>query len=97
MNAQELNSGKLLEISGKYWTTCTLHAGVKLDVFSAIGKKSLTSDEIAEKISTDERATAMLLNALTAMDLLQKKGNTFANTELSAEFLSKDCLIKNKI
>ena len=90
MNAQELNPGKLLDISGKYWTTCTLHAGVKLDVFSAIGKKSLTSDEIAEKISTDERATAMLLNALTAMDLLQKKGNTFANTELSTEFLSKD-------
>ena len=89
MNAQELNPGKLLEISGKYWATCTLHAGVKLDVFSAIGKKNLTSDEIAEKISTDERATGMLLNALTAMDLLQKKGNTFANTEVSNAFLSK--------
>jgi predicted O-methyltransferase YrrM len=89
MNEQELNPGELLEMSGKYWATCTLHAGVKLDVFSAIGEKRLTSGEVSEKISTDERATAMLLNALTAMNLLQKKGNAFTNTEISNTFLSK--------
>ena len=27
----------LLETSGSYWKTCALHAGVKLDLFTAIG------------------------------------------------------------
>lgn len=89
MNSQELNPGKLLDISGQYWMTCTLHAGVKLDVFSSIGQKSLSSEAVSKKINADERATGMLLNALTAMGLLQKKGNTFANTEESNAFLSK--------
>ena len=69
--------------------TCTLHAGVKLDVFTAIGGKKLTCETVAGKIRADNRATAMLLHALTAMNLLKKNGKTFTNTEMSAEFLSK--------
>ena len=90
MNAQELNPGKLLDLSGKYWTTCTLHAGVKLDVFSAIGQEKLSGKPVAKKINADERATEMLLNALTAMRLLKKDGDRFSNTEAGCAYLSKD-------
>jgi len=89
MSDKELNPGKLMEISGQYWQTCTLHAGVKLDVFSLIGKQALTVADIANKIGADQRAMDMLLNALAAMDLLIKSDNTFANTEISNLFLSK--------
>jgi hypothetical protein len=90
MSAQEMTPGKLLEISGSYWRTCALHAGVKLDVFTVIGDKPVRADSVAEKLSADTRGLAMLLNALAAMGLLQKKGESYANTPASAAFLSKN-------
>ncbi len=89
MNMQEWNPGKLLEISGSYWRGCTLHAAVKLDVFTAIGDEELTSKEIAEKLNADERAATMLLNALTAMNLLARTRDKYSNTSASTSFLSK--------
>ncbi len=41
MTAEELKPEKILKLSGGYWETCTLHAGVKLDVFTIIGKDHL--------------------------------------------------------
>lgn len=88
MDAQKWNPGRILEISGFYWKTCTLHAGVKLDVFTTIGEDQLTAGDIAQKLNTDENALARLLNALTAMGLLSKTGDLYANTDAAA-FLSK--------
>jgi O-methyltransferase/methyltransferase family protein len=88
MTEHQWNPGELLKLSGGYWATCALHAGVKLDVFSTIGSEALTENAIAEKIDADPRGLAMLLNALTAMALLQKKAETFLNTDISLNFLS---------
>ena len=90
MNTQEWNPGSLLETSGYYWRTCTLHAGVKLDVFTAIGDNQLTIKEIAQKLNADQRGVTMLLNALTAMNLLRKKVDKYSNTTTGKSFLSKD-------
>lgn len=85
-----LNPGRLMEISGYYWLTCTLHAAVKLEVFTAIGKEGKTLERLSETMGADSRSLAMLLNALCAMDLLEKKGDLFINTPGSSTFLVKD-------
>jgi len=90
MNLQEMNPEKLLKISGSYWQTSALHAGVKLDVFTIIGDKPAGVESVAAKLSADPRSLAMLLDALAAMGLLEKKGATYANTPVSAAFLSKN-------
>jgi hypothetical protein len=90
MNKQEWAPGEILELSGYYWKTCTLHAGVKLDVFTAIGKDRLSVEETAQKLKVDERALEMLLNALTAMDLLSKNNGKYSCTPSSLSLLSKD-------
>jgi len=82
--------GTLLETSGSYWRACTLHAGVKLDVFSVIGGLALTGDEIASAIDTDPRATKMLLDALAAMALVLKTDNRYTNTAAALKYLSQD-------
>ncbi len=84
------NKGTLLETSGSYWKTCTLHTGVKLDIFTIIGTGNQSSEEIAKKIDGDLRGITALLNALTAMALLNKTENRFSNTDFSTQFLSKD-------
>ncbi|MBW2594115.1 MAG: SAM-dependent methyltransferase, partial [Deltaproteobacteria bacterium] len=90
MNTENLNPGRLLQLSGSYWETCTLHAGVKLDLFTVLGEKKRTCQDIADRINADPRALSMLLNALTAMGLLLKKGDTWANTTQATLFLRKD-------
>lgn len=90
MNASDWNPGKLLELSGYYWKTCTLHAGVKMDIFTIIGSRKLTAKAIAEKMNADQRAVTTLLNALSAMGLLVKSDDFYANSEGARTFLSKD-------
>jgi predicted O-methyltransferase YrrM len=88
MTTPELNPGQLLEISGSYWRSCTLHAGVKLGIFTLLADDARTSEQIAHKVGADKRGVQVLLNALIAMNLLKRKGGKYANTEHSAAFLS---------
>ena len=90
MDNEKWNPGKLLELSGGYWKTCVLQTGVKLDVFTAIGKDKLTNEDIAKKIKVNTRALGMLLNALVSMELLIKEGQAYINTPAGIAFLSKD-------
>ena len=82
--------GTLLEMSGYYWKTCTLHAGVKLDVFTLLGTDTLSGETMAKKMGLEQRGLTLLLNGLTALGLLVKDKGTYANTPESTAFLSKD-------
>ncbi|MDY7036394.1 MAG: methyltransferase [Thermodesulfobacteriota bacterium] len=89
MSENPWHPGKLLETSGAYWRACALHAAVKLDIFTAIGSEQLDVQSIAGKLKSNVDGTERLLNALTAMELLNKTTGNFSNTEASAAFLSK--------
>lgn len=80
---------ELLQLSGGYWSVCALHAGVKLDVFTPLAERSLTALELAGAIQADVRGLVMLLDALSAMALLTKQGDTYAATPFAAQFLSR--------
>jgi hypothetical protein len=80
---------ELLKMSGSYWSACTLHAGVKLDLFTLLTDAPASAKELAERVGLSERGLAMLLDALAAIDLLYKKGSDFHLTPFSSEFLSK--------
>jgi SAM-dependent methyltransferase len=79
----------LLQLSGGYWSACALHAGVKLDVFTPLATRAQGAPELAGRLHADSRGLAMLLNALTAMGLLEKKGDTYRATPFAADFLAK--------
>jgi len=89
MTTQPWNPGELLELSGAFWKTCTLHAAVKLDVFSAIGDDRLSAETIAGKISGSLKGAERLLNALVAMALLEKNDEVYGNIPAGRDFLSK--------
>jgi predicted O-methyltransferase YrrM len=92
MEVTEWNAGKILGISGSYWQAFALHTGVKLGVFTLIGEDVSSASEIAQKLSCDLRGLTMLLNALSAMGLLKKKQDKYANTDVSKLFLVKESL-----
>lgn len=49
-----------------------------------------TADEISAKLNTHKANTALFLNALCAIDLLEKKDWAYRNTELSDTFLVRE-------
>ncbi|MBL7203591.1 MAG: SAM-dependent methyltransferase [Desulfobacteraceae bacterium] len=83
------NVGKLLEVSGSYWHACTLHAGVKLDLFSRIEAGDNTVEDIAGGLGYDVRGVGVLLDALAAMGLIVKAKSRYSNTAASKSLLVK--------
>ncbi len=84
------NPAALLKLSGSYWETCALHAGVKLELFTPLAARPHTAAELAEELGVAERGLAMLLDALAAMQLLDKQGENYAVTGFAADFLDRN-------
>lgn len=83
-----MNVSELLKISGGFWSSCAIHAGVKLDVFTPLAQQPMTADSLAEQLQADSRALAMLLNALVALALLEKNEGRYLASDFSARYLS---------
>ena len=79
---------ELLNMSGSYWSTCALHAGVKLDLFTALSETPATAVALATRLGLDERGLGMLLDALAALELLNKEGENYHATPFASQFLS---------
>src|ERR1035437_10180022 len=89
MATTEWSIPDLLQLSGGYWSTCALHAGVKLNIFSVLEVTPRTAAEVAQLRNSDPRGTAMLLDALTSLALLEKRDDTYISTSFAATYLSK--------
>ena len=74
-------------LSSAYAESRILHAAVELNIFDTIGTWNISAQEISSMINTNERATELLLNALTALNFLDKENNLFSLTDLSRNYL----------
>jgi hypothetical protein len=90
MNTPVWNPGTLLELSGSYWQAFTLHTGVKLDLFTLLGDGSMTAGQVAGLLKSDQRGTGLLMNALTAMGLLEKTEETYRSSAAARRFLHRN-------
>jgi (2Fe-2S) ferredoxin/2-polyprenyl-3-methyl-5-hydroxy-6-metoxy-1,4-benzoquinol methylase len=77
---------KLMEDFRGFQISRMLLTAVDLDLFTAVGSGA-TAVEAAEKMTTDVRATTMLLNALAAYGLLIKEDETYRVGEEAARYL----------
>lgn len=89
MEKKGWNPAELLQLSGGYWSACALHAGVKLDLFTPLAEKRMTARELAERLKCDGRGLEMLLNALAALQLLEKQGQNYVTTPFSSNYLAR--------
>lgn len=88
MPASELISPDPLHVMARrFWEDKAFLTAVELDMFSAIGSERCTGEQIAQRLGTDQGATEKLLNALTAMKLLEKSNNQYKNTQLTLLYL----------
>ena len=67
----------LLELARSYQSACVLAAAADLEIFEVLRGRGRTAAEAARAVDADPRALTVLLNALTALGLLQKQDDTF--------------------
>ena len=78
----------LREISGGFRASRVILTANNFEVFERL-KTAKTCGALARRIGTDRRATEILLDALTALGLLEKTGSRYRNAFLAATFLVK--------
>jgi len=66
-----------------------LAAGAELDVFSFLSERPLTGQQLADQLGGDVRALTVLLDGLTALDMLIKKGDRYEAPPEIAELLTE--------
>ncbi len=77
---------RLLQLANDFWASRIFLSAVELDFFSAVGDGG-SAGLVAEKTGTAPRAARMMLDALSALDLLRKEGETYYNTPGTARSL----------
>ena len=80
----------LLRLNMSFMPSRVLTAAVQLGVFSQIANGSQNAKSIAEKVQATERGTRMLLDALTAMQLLRKSRNEYRLTDPAKRYLVRE-------
>ena len=73
MSESHLNRQQILDLMNGFRSACVIGAAAELDVWTALGGQSLLAEQLAKKLRTDLRATAILLDALAAFGLLEKR------------------------
>ena len=84
--SRELSLAEIFQL-GYYWETKILLTAVRLDVFSALDGRRETAQEIARTIGAHEPSLTLLLNALVALRLLDKQGETYGNSSAASTHL----------
>ena len=78
----------IIEIASAFYDSCVLFAACDLGVFAKLAEVGKADAEsLVSTLKLDERAARLLLDACTALGLLEKDGVFYCNTPESAAFL----------
>jgi len=78
----------IIEIASAFYDSCVLFAASDLGVFAKLAEVGKSDAEgLASTLKLDNRGTRLLLDACTALGLLEKEGMLYRNTPESGAFL----------
>ena len=77
MDRMPWNADRLNQVIRGYQASCVLAAAAELNLFAALAQGELLAGEVAERLQTDPRGIRTLLDALVALDLLDRQGERY--------------------
>jgi len=86
--AKQWTAQEVLDIARSFQPACVLTAAAALDVFGPLHSKPMTAGELACELGTDLRATTILVDALVALQFLDKQGEEYSVPEDVAKLLA---------
>jgi len=78
----------VLRMASGYREACVLGAAAELDVFGLLADEPMAADAVAARLEADSRATAVLLDAVAAIGLLDKRDGVYACAPGAADVLT---------
>jgi len=87
--AKPWTAEELMELVRGFQPACIIIAAAELDVFTLLHDNPTDAAGLADRLHGDERATAVLLDALTALGLLTKRGGRYEVPDDAADVLSE--------
>jgi SAM-dependent methyltransferase len=88
--ANENSPEVILRLAQGFMECRILHTAAELDLFTILSQAPMTAYELAGRISGNERALSMVLDALGAMGLLVKRGQKYQCESSVSQLLSKN-------
>jgi predicted O-methyltransferase YrrM len=88
-----LDPSGILQVGMGFWASKTLLSAVELGVFTELGDRSLSGEELERRLGLHPRATGDFLDALVALGFLERDGDgaagRYRNTPETAAFLDR--------
>jgi len=93
-NVRELSPARILETGMAFWPAKVLLSAIKLGLFTALGKSSMTGEELRVALGLHPRAIPDFTDTLVALKFLERDGDglesKYRNTEETALFLDRN-------
>ncbi len=80
---------ELMRLAGGHVEARLTQTALELAIFDALENSAATAETVADRLKLEPKATELLLNALTSLEMLHKRGGSFSLTETGAKYLLK--------
>jgi hypothetical protein len=78
--AQDVTPDAIMQLAFGFWGSKTLLSAVELGLFTELARGPLGLDEIRTRLNLHPRGVRDFLDALVALGMLEREGDTYANT-----------------
>jgi SAM-dependent methyltransferase len=82
-----MNPSRIMQMASAFQESCLLFAASDLGIFKQLSTSPATADELSQALGLNPRGARLLLDACTAIRLLQKEGEHYSNSAEAAAFL----------
>jgi SAM-dependent methyltransferase len=89
LQEEPLSPAAVRELAVGFQRSRVLLTAFELDIFTALGKGARPSNQVAQALGTEKRATDRLMNALCSIGFLRKRSGLFSNATFASRFLVK--------
>ena len=83
-----LSADSILQTARAFSRSRVLLTAVELDLFNILYARPLTASEVVDKLGSDPRATTIFLDALAAMELIDKNNDRYSTNPGAAPYLT---------
>jgi hypothetical protein len=80
---------KILQLGFGFWSSRTLLSALELELFTVLAKGPLTLEQLRAKLKLHPRSARDFFDALVALGMLNRDGDTYSNTAETDLFLDK--------
>src|SRR5262245_61826365 len=84
---QDLTPDKIFELGFAFWGSKTLLSAIGMGLFTELGGKQLTLQELSNTLHLHPRSAHDFLDALVSFGMLDRKDDRYFNTPTTAKFL----------